>query len=134
MTRPVRSVLFVLAALPLFIGACPAAAQDAPEPLVVGAERALMIRTTDLLNGREMSIQDRIDLAQDIFPKHLGSRFGRITTRTWGPRVHFYLNGDFFLAATPADARVNGYKSAAALARVWLPALQRAFNLTTAQK
>jgi hypothetical protein len=134
MIRPVRSALLVLTALALFMGIRPAAAQDAPQPLVLGAERALMIRTTDTLNGREMSIQDRIDLAQDVFPKHLGSRFGRITTRTWGARVHFYLNGDFFLAATPADARVNGYKNAAALARVWLPALQRAFNLTSAQK
>ncbi len=88
-----------------------------------------MIRVGDTLNGREMSVQDRINHVQDVFPKYLGGPNGRITWKKWGDRVHLYLNGDFVLAVTPADAQATGYKTADTLAPIWAQALQRAFRL-----
>ncbi len=126
-------LLIAAAALPLLV-AVPCRAQNEPQTLVIGGERLMTLRTVDTVNRRRMTIQDRIDLVQDVFPKYLGGRFGRITSRPVGNRVHFYLNGDFFLACSPADAHVNGYRSAAQLARIWRPMLQRAFDASTARK
>jgi hypothetical protein len=89
----------------------------------------LVLRSGDTLNGKEMSIQDRINHVQDVFPKYLGGRAGKITWKKWGERVHLYLNGDFVLAVTPADAAATGYKTADQLAPIWAERLQRGFDL-----
>jgi hypothetical protein len=118
-----------LLAVGLALGAgAPARAQDEAAPLIIGTNRLLMLRHGDTLNGRPMTVQERINHVQDLFPKYLGGPMGRITSKPWGDRVHLYLNGDFVLAVTPADAKGTGYKSAAQLAPVWAKALQRGFE------
>jgi hypothetical protein len=118
----------LLAAGALFLAGSPARAQDEPKPLIIGANRVLTIRVGDTLNGREMSVQDRINHIQDVLPKHLGGALGKITSRKWGDRVHLYLNGDFVLAVTPADAKATGYKTAEQLAPIWAHALDWGFQ------
>jgi hypothetical protein len=112
----------------------PARAQEAPEVLIIGNEQILRIRAGDTLNGREMSVHDRISHVYDLLPKYLGGRFGRFTARPWRDRVHIYLNDEFILAVTPADARATGYKSAAQLGPIWLSALQMSMGRSAAQK
>lgn len=104
----------------------PASAQDSA-PLIIGTNRVLTVRAGDTLNGREMSVQDRIGHLQDVFAKYLGGQHGKITSKKWGERVHLYLNGDFVLAVTPADAKATGHKSAETLAPLWLKALETGF-------
>jgi hypothetical protein len=103
-------------------------AQGGPNALVIGPTRVLMVRQGDTLNGRPQSPQDRIAHVHDIFAKHLGGKYAKFTTKGWGDRVHIYINGDFVLAATPADAKANGYKTSAQLAAVWTEALKKAFD------
>lgn len=107
-------------------GIRPASAQEAT-PLIIGTNQVLTVRTGDTLNGRDMSIEDRIGHLQDVFAKYLGGQHGKFTSKKWGDRVHLYLNGEFVLAVTPADARATGYKTAAALAPVWHKALEAGF-------
>lgn len=128
MLRLARLAQAAVAACALVAAPSPARAQDGPQPLILGTNRILTLRVGDTLNGREMSVQDRINHVQDVFPKHLGGANGRITWKKWGDRVHLYLNGDFVLAVTPADAHATGYKSAEQLALVWADRLQRGFN------
>lgn len=103
-------------------------AQGGPNALVIGPTRVLMIRSADTLNGQEQAPEVRIAHVHDVFAKHLGGKYARFTTKPWGDRVHIYLNGDFVLAVTPADAKATGYKSAAQLAPIWTEALKKAFN------
>ena len=91
--------------------AAPVAAQQSPQPLAIGNEIALYLRTGDRLNGKDWTINDRISHVHDITARYLGGRGHRLTTRRWGDRVHIYVNGEFVLAATPADARAGGYLS-----------------------
>lgn len=113
----------------LAVGA-PARAQDEEaRPLIIGTNRVLVLRSGDTLNGRQLSIQDRINHVQDVFPKYLGGVAGKVTWKKWGDRVHLYLNNDFVLAVTPADAAATGYKTAEQLAPIWLEKLQRGFDL-----
>lgn len=130
MLHPVRLVVAALAAGLLLAGASALQAQDTPQTLVIGGTRALTIRTGDTLNGREMSIQARIDHVQDVYAKYLGGAYAKFTWKKWRDRVHIYLNNQFVLAVTPADAQATGYKTAAELAPVWLQGLQKAFNTT----
>ena len=112
----------------------PSGAQDGPEVLIMGNEQVLRIRTGDTLNGRPMSIHDRIEHVYDVLPKYQGGRYGRFIGKPWRDRVHIYLNDEFILAVTPEDARSTGYKSAAQLAPIWLTALQNALRRGAAQK
>ena len=105
-----------------------ALAQGEAQPLIIGATRLMLIRNDDTLNGREMSVQDRIGHVQDVFAKHLGGKFARFTWKKWGDRVHLYLNNEFVLAVSPADAKATGYKSAEQLAPVWLAELKKGFT------
>lgn len=104
-----------------------AVAQGGPNALVIGSTRVLMVRTGDVLNGRDLTPEDRIAHVHDVFAKHLGSKYAKFTSKPIGNRVHLYVNGDFVLAVTPADAKANGYKSAAHLAPVWLASLKKAY-------
>lgn len=114
--------------LPGLLAAVPAAAQGDDQPLTIGTTQVFIIRNGDRLNGRSWTVQDRIDHVQDVLPEHLGNPNSRFTTKKWGDRVHIYLNGDFILAVTPADAGSTAYKSAAELAPIWLKGLQRGFE------
>jgi len=123
-----RAALAALALAALLGAGHPAVAQDEARPLVIGPTRLFTIRTGDTLNGRQLSVQERLNHIQDILPRHLGGPNGKITTKKWGDRVHLYMNGDFILAVTPADARATGYKTAEQLAPIWVADLQRGFN------
>jgi hypothetical protein len=126
-----RNIVKFAAAAVLAAGALlavPAMAQDEARPLIIGSTRLLIIRNGDTLNGRPMSVAERIGHVQDVFAKHLGGKYAKVTWKNWGDRVHLYLNNDFTLAVTPADAAATGYKSAAQLAPVWVQALRKGFN------
>jgi len=129
MVRSFRLAVAALAAATALLAVGPVRAQDDARPLIIGSNRLFMIRAGDTLNGREWSVQDRINHIQDVFPKYLGGPHGKITWKKWGDRVHLYLNGDFVLAVTPEDARATGYKSADQLAPIWVQGLQRGFRL-----
>jgi hypothetical protein len=130
MHRLARLAMIMSLAGAVFAVGAPVQAQDEEaRPLIIGTNRILMLRTGDTLNGRQMSIQDRINHVQDIFPKYLGGQAGKITWKKWGDRVHLYLNGDFVLAVTPADAAATGYKTAEQLAPIWAEKLQRGYDL-----
>lgn len=126
-----KNTLKLLAAGLLAVSALlgtPALAQDEAEPLIIGSTRLLMVRAGDTLNGRPMTVGERIGHVHDVYAKHLGGKYARVTSKKWGDRVHLYLNNDFVLAVTPADAAATGYKSAEQLAPVWAAALRKGFN------
>jgi hypothetical protein len=106
-----------------------ASAQDGAKLLVVGNTPVVLIRVGDTLNGKEWTIQDRIDHVQDVFAKHFGGANAKFTWKKWGDRVHVYLNGDFLIAVTPADAQATHHKSSGTLAPIWVKALQNAYEL-----
>ena len=57
----------------------------------------------------------------------VGGQTFKLTTKHYGERVHIYVNGDFLLAVTPADARAAGHRRAAQLAPIWGRELARGF-------
>ena len=103
-------------------------AQEGAKLLTIGNVPLFLIRNGDTLNGKEMSVQDRINRIQDVYAKYLGGQNGKITSKKWGDRVHLYLNGDFVLAVTPADAKATHHKTAETLAPVWAAELQRGYD------
>jgi hypothetical protein len=109
-------------------GARSASAQTGAKLLTVGNTPLFLIRVGDTLNGREMTIEDRINKVQDVFAKHLGGQYAKFTTKKWGDRVHLYLNGDFVLAVTPADAQATHHKSADTLVPGWVAGLEKGFD------
>jgi hypothetical protein len=119
-----------MAALAALSLALPALAQEPPRPLILGGTQLFMIRTGDTLNGREWSIGDRIGHVQDVYAKNLGGQYAKFTWKKWGDRVHLYLNDEFTLAVTPADAKATGYKTAEKLAPIWLNGLKKGFSET----
>ena len=130
MCRLARLAMAAALAGAVFSMGTPVRAQgEEARPLIIGTNRVFIIRTGDTLNGRQMSIQERINHVQDIFPKYLGGKAGKITWKKWGDRVHLYLNGEFVLAVTPADAAATGYKTADQLVPIWADKLQRGFDL-----
>jgi hypothetical protein len=122
----IRLALAVVTALSL----APALRAEDGKPLVIGGVRLFLIRGGDTLNGRDMSIDARIDHVQDVFAKHLGGKYAKFTWKKFGERVHIYLNNDFVLACTPADAKATAHKTAEKLAPIWLEGLKKAFNET----
>lgn len=110
----------------LCLAAAAAGAQTGPVPLVFADRQVLLLRVPDTLNGRIWTVPQRIDHALDIVAKYLGSDRAALTTRSIRSRVHFYLNGEFVLAATPSDAKAAGYKDTAKLATAWKKALESA--------
>ena len=128
MVRLARIAATALAAAVLLAPGAPVRAQDESRPLIIGAARLFTIRSGDTLNGRSMSVGERIDHVQDVFAKYLGGQFGRFTWKKWGDRVHLYLNSQFVLAVTPQDAAATGYKNTEQLAAIWLRELQRGFE------
>jgi len=127
MQRFARLAMAALVAAAVLGGARPSLAQDEAKPLIIGATRLFTIRQGDTLNGRQMSVQDRINHVQDVFAKHLGGPHSKVTWKAWGDRVHLYLNNEFVLAVTPADARGTAYKTAKQLAPVWVKGLQHGY-------
>jgi hypothetical protein len=57
----------------------------------------------------------------------------RFSVRPIRDRRHIDLNGEFLLAVTPEDAKATGYKTAEALYKVWLAAIQKAVADATAR-
>jgi len=127
MSRRINAVLAGLALAA--VSTAPLAAQDEkPKPLVVAGKQVLILRVGDTLNGQNLTIEGRISSADNVLAKHLGSKAGKFTSKNVGARVHIYLNGDFLIAATPADAKATGFKDAKALAETWLKKLKPAFK------
>jgi hypothetical protein len=128
MTR--RALLIAVAGLLPGLAAVGAAAQgdEKPSLLTVGSANLFLIRGGDTLNGRPEAVKDRIDRVHDVFAKYLGGPYRHFTTKRWGDRVHIYLNGEFVLAVTPADARNTRYKTAAQLAPNWVRLLEKGFD------
>jgi len=120
-----------LAALTALI-VVPAVRAEDGKPLVIGGVRLMLIRTGDTLNGRDMSIDERIGHVQDVFAKHLGGKYGKFTSKKFGQRVHLYLNSEFVLAVTPADAAATAHKTTDKLAAIWLAELKKGFTATHA--
>lgn len=108
------------------------AAEPAGQSLTIGQTRLLTIRNGDTLAGRSWTVADRINHVHDVYAKYLGLGVGKITWKKYGNRTHLYLNGDYILAVTPADAKVNGYKTTEQLAVVWAKLLKKGFADTHA--
>ena len=131
MHRIVRLVVAGLAAGALLLSSgVTVRAQEDSKPVIVGATWLFPIRNGDVLNGKEWSIQDRIDHLQDVFAKHLGGQYAKFSAKKWGERVHLYLNDEFVLAVTPADAKSVSHKSAITLAPIWMKKLAQGFDDT----
>jgi len=126
--RLAASLVVAVAAVAGSLSSVPARAQGAPGVLKIGANWVTTLRNGDRLNGRDWTAQDRIDHVHDYIAKHLGGQNAKVTSRKIGERTHLYVNGDFVLAVTPDDARVNGYKTTEKLAAVWAPRLTRALH------
>jgi hypothetical protein len=105
-------------------------AQDGSKPVIIGATWLFSIRNGDTLNGKEWTVQDRIDHLQDVFAKHLGGQYAKFSAKKWGDRVHLYLNDEFVLAVTPADAKSVFHKSTVTLAPIWMKKLAQGFDDT----
>lgn len=106
----------------------PAYAQNSAKLLTVGNTPLFLIRVGDTLNGQEWTISDRINHVQDVYAKYLGGQYSKFTAKKWGDRVHLYLNGEFLLAVTPADAQATHHKSAETLAPIWMASLEKGFE------
>ena len=124
--RNVGNFAAALLAAAALMGAAGASGEE--KPLIIASTRLLIVRSGDTLNGRAMSVDERIGHVQDVFAKHLGGKYAKVTWKSWGDRVHLYLNNDFTLAVTPTDASSTGYKTATQLAPVWVEALKKGFN------
>jgi len=102
----------------------------APEGMVIlGNTTCFRIRVPD----GSKTIQQRVDHIQDVVARYLGSSAARFTVRPIRDRRHIDLNGEFLLAVTPEDAKATGYKTAEALAKVWVPKLRMAFQESSAR-
>lgn len=131
MHRFARFVAAALAAGTLLLSSGAAVrAQEVSKPVIIGATWLFPLRADDTLNGKEWSIQDRIDHLHDVFAKHLGGQYAKFSAKKWGERVHLYLNDEFVLAVTPADAKAVGHKSAVTLAPIWMRKLAQGFDDT----
>jgi hypothetical protein len=131
MHRFARLVAAVLAAGTLLLSSGAAVrAQEGSKPIIIGATWLFPLRSADTLNGKEWSIQDRVDHLQDVFAKHLGGQYAKFSAKKWGERVHLYLNDEFVLAVTPADAKAVGHKTAITLAPIWMKKLAQGFDDT----
>ncbi len=129
-----RRSLLGLALSSVLLGAgLPASAQKG-QPLILGSEEVLRIRVGDTLNGKKLTVDDRIGRVEEVFAKHLGGKGGVVSRKKVGSRVHLYLNGDFVLAVTSSDAAGTGYKTVDRLANVWQSALRKAFAASSAVK
>jgi hypothetical protein len=117
--------VLVVAGLP---AARPVQAQNTAKLLTVGNTPLFLIRVGDTLNGKEWTIADRINHVQDVYAKYLGGQYSKFTWKKWGDRVHIYLNGEFLLAVTPADAQATHHKTAETLAPSWVAALEKGFD------
>jgi hypothetical protein len=122
-----RTLAGILLGAGLFSGIARA---DAPVTVMIGSTMCFAIRQPD----GKLTAQQRADAIQDVFIKYLGGNKGVFTTRPVGKKVNIYLNGDFVVAATPADATASKFKTPAKLAANWKALLLKAFNETKAQK
>jgi hypothetical protein len=121
LARLAASLAVAVAAMAGSLMSAPAVAQGAPGVLKIGSSWVATLRNGDRLNGRDWTAQDRIDHVHDYIAKHLGGQRAKVSSRKIGERTHLYVNGDFVLAVTPEDAKVNGYKNTEKLAAVWSP-------------
>jgi len=128
MYRLLRVAAAAFAAAALLTGALPVRAQNEQKMLIIANEDLFLIRTGDTVNGREMSVDERIGHVQDLYAKYLGGQYVKFTSKKFGSRVHIYMNGEFLLAVSPEDARLGGQKSADKLAPIWIKGLQRGFE------
>lgn len=120
--------MFALVGTLLIGPSSPAMAQGKITQVVIGGKVRINLRQGDTLNGRTLTVEERVQNVDEVFAKHLGNKKGKITTKKVGERVHLYLNGDFVIAATPADAKAGGYKKVDALAAAWTKSLTAGFN------
>jgi hypothetical protein len=125
-----RRCLAVALGITLAAGACVTARAQGKSlyPVVIGGRVRVNLRVGDTLNGRAVTPEERVQTIDEVFAKHLGGKKGKVTAKKVGDRVHLYLNGDFILAATPADAKAGGYKKVDEVAAAWQKSLQKAFD------
>jgi len=122
-----RTIAGMVLGVSLFAGI---ASADRPVIVMIGSTKCFAIRQPD---GKR-TVQQRADGIQDAFIKHLGGSKGAFTTKPAGQNINIYLNNDFVIAATPADALAAKQKTAKVLASQWTALLQKAFNETKAAK
>jgi len=127
-----RLRLFAVLAVAAALLGTPAGAELTP--IVIGGKVRINLRQGDTLNGKTITVEERRQTVDEIFAKHLGGKKGKITTKKVGERVHIYLNGDYVIAATPADAKAGGYKKVDQLAAAWTKSLQNGFNEAKGEK
>lgn len=106
------------------------AAGDGPATVYCGAVQCVTLRT--IAHGQ--SPEQRADWAMNLLNKYLGGRQAQFSVVPRGREAQIVLNGEVLLAVSPADARADGVKSVATLARRWRNALSKAFAATRAQK
>jgi hypothetical protein len=124
---------FLAAGTLLGAGAC-VAQENKIVPIVIGGKQRINLRVGDTLNGRAVTIEERVQKVDEIFAKYLGGKKGKVTQKKVGQRIHLYLNGEYVLAATPADAKAGGYKKVEQVAAAWEKALTTAFNESKGDK
>jgi hypothetical protein len=132
MLRNITCALSGVLAAGLLLAGTAAWAQ--PRTLILGGREVLRIREADVLQGRQMSIDDRIAHVHDMMAAYLGGRGVRVTSQPWRDRVHLHVDGRFLLAVTPQDAAATGHPSAESLAPVWQNAIQRSITAGAAQQ
>lgn len=111
-----------LVSLLLFLWlAVPAAAE--PVNVVLGTTDCFVLRVPD----GDTSAAERAARVRTVFESRRGEPPGRFTLRAEGPRRLIYLDGDYLIAVTPADAQATHHESAATLAPVWRDRLRHAW-------
>jgi hypothetical protein len=105
-----------------------AAAAD-PVNVVLGTTDCFVIRVPD----GDTSAAERAARIRTVFERSQGQPPGRFTIRAEGPRRLIDLDGDFLVAATPADAQATHHESAATLAPVWRDRLRLAWEASRSQ-
>jgi hypothetical protein len=94
-----------------------------PVRLVLGSTDCFVIRDP----GGDPSIEARVARVRQVFEEHLNRTPGRFTIRVDGSARQIYLDDEFLIAVTPADALATHHESAATLAPVWRDRLQQAW-------
>jgi hypothetical protein len=112
----------VLASMLLMALAIAAAAE--PVNVVLGVTDCFVIRVPD----GDTSPSERAARIRGVYESNRAELPGRFTIRAEGPRRLIYLDGDYLIAVTPADALATHHESAATLAPVWRDRLRFAWD------
>lgn len=108
----------------VLLGALSAPAPAAPVDVVLGTTNCFVIRVPD----GPTSAPERVARIRTVFERRHGRSPGRLTIRPDGARRLLYLDDEFLVAVTPADALATHHESAATLAPVWRDRLRRAWE------